>query len=56
MRDLSYKVIEIKGCSAFYEAPFKPEKLHVDRYADKCLNCTKETCKRGECEMTGGKK
>lgn len=55
MRRVSIKRKEVKATSAFYEKPQKEERLRSDRYLSVCLNCDKPNCRKGYCELTGGK-
>lgn len=53
LRDITKK--NVKATSAFHENPYKPERIRIDKYANACLTCTKPSCNKGYCELTGNK-
>lgn len=56
MRKLSVTKKSVKATSAFYERPAKERQPHIDKYVEICCNCNKPECKKGYCELTGGRK
>ena len=55
MRRISVTKKEVKATLPLSGKPAKAKKIKADRYLEVCRNCTKPNCKKGYCELTGGR-